>query len=73
MRIYVRVKPGAKQSGVQQIGVDRYVVEVNAPAKDNKANIRLLTILAEYFGVPKTQIRFVSGLTVRDKVLTIGQ
>jgi len=71
MRISVRVKPGAKNSLVTAISSQEYVVEVDAPAKENKANLRLLEIMADYFQVPKTSIRFIAGVKSRDKILQI--
>lgn len=73
MTIYVRVKPGSKQSQVLQVDENHYVVLVDAPAKDNKANLRLISLLAEHFKVPKTGVVFVSGVRSRDKVLTINR
>lgn len=71
MRITVHVTPNARKVQVTKRSADEYSVLVDAPAKDNKANIRLISILADYFNVPKSTIGYVSGIRSRTKTLTI--
>lgn len=71
VRIKVLVKPGVKVSKIEKTSEGEYTVWVDAPAKENKANIRLLNILSEYLQVPVSSIRFVSGVKGRVKVLEI--
>ncbi len=79
MKIFVRAKPGAKVPRVEEItglfktGKDRqFVVAVKEPAKEGKANRAIERALSEYFNVPVSRIRIVSGQTSRDKVIEIG-
>ena len=44
----------------------RLVVEVGAPAKDNKANLELVRFLSKELKMP---LRIKSGLTSKNKVL----
>lgn len=67
----VKVSPNSKKSKVEEIaGV--LMVKVNAPAKEGKANKKLVEILSKHFSKPKSSIRIVKGLTSKNKVIEIG-
>lgn len=70
--ISVSVKPQAKIETVTQIGASEYRVAVKATPHDGKANIAVVKLLAEYFSVPKSQIKIVRGHAAKRKILTIG-
>lgn len=75
VRLTVRVYPAAKRSTVGgAYGSSEppvLVVRVAAPAVDGKANEAVLTCLADAFRVPRRQVRIVSGLRNRTKVVEI--
>lgn len=71
MIIPVRVKPNSKEAGVTRQG-DIYVVKVDAPATDGRANERLVEILAGHFRVKKSQIVIKRGRASRNKVVEIS-
>lgn len=71
MHITVRVKPNTKVASVERAEDGAYVVRVDAPPRDGKANERLVEILATHFRVPKNVIRIVIGKTSREKVIEI--
>lgn len=71
MEISVRVTPNARLPGVVKADDGSYNVKVNAPAREGKANQRLIEILAAHFDVPKSRIRIVKGLNGRNKVVEI--
>ncbi|PIR87042.1 MAG: hypothetical protein COU11_02315 [Candidatus Harrisonbacteria bacterium CG10_big_fil_rev_8_21_14_0_10_49_15] len=73
MRIIVQVRANAKQAKVDCLGNDTYKVWVDAPAKENKANLRLIEIMSRHLGVPFGAIRFVSGMTSKMKVLEVRE
>ncbi len=72
MEINVLVKPNAKYSQVIRITKYDYKVSVDAPAKDGKANKRLIEILAEHFEVPRSYISIVRGFKSKRKVIRVG-
>ncbi len=45
------------------------IVKVKAPAKDNKANMAVLKVLKKHF---KRDVRFISGLTSKRKIVEIS-
>ena len=69
--IIVRVATGAKEARVTKTGEDSYEVRVDAKAVSGRANKRLLEILSEHFGVPKSRISIVRGTKSRDKVVSL--
>jgi len=72
VKVKVKVVPNSKKAKVEQTeggGILR--VNVDAPAKEGKANKRLVEILAKYFSKPKTSIRIVKGQTSKNKVVEI--
>jgi len=46
-------------------------VFITAPAKNGKANIALIKLLAEYFNVAPSAISLIKGAKSRQKVLEI--
>lgn len=72
MRIRVRVKPRAKEERIEGFSPDgTLVVRVAAPPERGKANERLVRILAEAFGVARSEVRVVAGHKSRDKVVEV--
>ena len=70
IKIQVKVSPNSREQGVKEIeGVLR--VKVCAPAKEGKANKRLVEILAKHFAIPKSSISIVKGLTSKSKVIEL--
>ena len=71
MLIRVHVTPNSKGASVAKVGETDFEVRVDERATDGKANRRLLELLSEYFGVPKSKIVIVRGAKSRDKILEI--
>lgn len=66
----VRVTPHAKQNKVvENDGVLRVYTTV-AP-ENGRANSAVIELLADYFDVPKSRIKILKGLAVRDKVVAV--
>lgn len=72
IRIHVRVKPGASRNRVGgRYGGDALVVAVQAPAVDGRATRAALRDVARALGCSPSDVRLVSGVTSRSKVLDI--
>ena len=71
MRINIVVIPNSKISEVIKIDENNYKIRVDAPAVENKANKRLIEILAEYFNVQKSSIKILKGFKNRNKIVDI--
>lgn len=70
MKIRVEVKPNSKRTAVEVVE-DHLVVRVKEPPKEGKANEAVLRAIAEHFGVPKRDVRLVSGEAARHKVIEV--
>lgn len=70
-RIHVTVKPRARKSEVAQTATGEYRVSVRAPARDGKANLELIEILAMHFNLPRSSLKIVRGHSARRKLIEI--
>ena len=72
MKIQVKVKPNSKTDEVSREG-DSFIVKVKQPPKEGKANQAVIKLLAEHFGVPRSQISILSGSKSRNKVIEVAE
>jgi uncharacterized protein (TIGR00251 family) len=70
MKIRVKVKPNSRIEEVIQEG-DSFTVRVKEPPKEGKANEAVIKLLAEHFGVPKSQVRILIGFKSKNKVVEV--
>lgn len=70
MIVQAKVKPGAKnQKIVESDG--GLIVYLHARAHDGEANAALVKILADYYGVSKSQVEIIRGQKSHQKVVEI--
>lgn len=82
MKIKVKVKLKAKEEKCEKIGEPPHIIMcggendfavfVKETPIEGRANEAVIRILAKYFGVSKSQIKIVSGLKSRQKVIEIS-
>jgi len=70
MKIKIKVKPNSLEQKIERISENEYFASLESSADKNKANIELLKLLKKYF---KKEIRIVSGLTSRDKIIEVKE
>jgi uncharacterized protein len=70
--IAVRAQPGAKRNGVVGVRNDRLRVAVQAPPDKGRANDAIIEVLAEFFGVRRSQVELIAGPTNRDKTFRVN-
>ena len=71
MRINVKVKPNARKNEVKQIDANNFEVLTTATPENGKANKSVIEVLAKFFRIGKTKIKFISGATSKNKVFEI--
>jgi hypothetical protein len=71
MKISVKVKPNAKQEKIEKVNESHFLVSVKEKPQEGKANKAVIKILAEYFGVPQSQVVLLKGQTSREKIYEI--
>jgi uncharacterized protein YggU (UPF0235/DUF167 family) len=70
MKISVFVKPNSRQAKIQKTE-NGYIAYVKEAPVENKANLAVIKLLSEYFNTPKSQIRIISGLKSKRKLLNL--
>jgi uncharacterized protein (TIGR00251 family) len=65
------IKPNTQKIGFQGIHEQRLIVGTKAKAKEGEANQALLEFLANYFKIPKSHIKLISGTQSRYKCIHI--
>ncbi len=68
----VRVIPKSKREGGEREG-DLLVVKVKDPPVSGKANRRLIEVLSDYLGIPKSKIEVVRGQRSREKIIKVDE
>ena len=70
MIINVKVKPNSLKDEVVKIADGDYEISVREPAEDNRANIRVINLLAKEFGVSYDKIK-IKNPKSRKKIVEI--
>jgi uncharacterized protein len=71
VRLRVSVKPGAREETVRREPDGSLRVSVKARAQEGAANVAVVKAVARFLGVPKSQVRIVSGFSSRTKMLEV--
>ena len=71
MKIEIRVKANAKKTEIEKQANGTFVVKVKELAKEGKANAAVIETLAAYFGIPKSSVSILHGLTRHNKLIEI--
>ena len=70
MKILIKVKPNSRTEEIIKEG-DIFVVRVREPPREDKANQAVIKLLAKHFGVPRNQIRILSRLRSKNKMIEL--
>jgi hypothetical protein len=73
MKIKITVKPRSSQRKLLPVdnSNQEFIAYLNAPPIDGKANEELISLISDYFQVPKSKLLFKSGLKSRQKIVEI--
>jgi uncharacterized protein (TIGR00251 family) len=71
LKIYVRVKPNAKQEKTEKVGERDFSVWVKEKPQEGKANKAVIKVLSEYFEVPQSRIILLKGQSSKEKIFEI--
>lgn len=72
MRIYLSVVANSSQRKIEKMANGNYKINLKAVPEKGKANKELLGLLADYFEVPKNQIKIIGGKTSSRKIVEIN-
>jgi len=71
MKIFVKVKPKAREEKVEKVDDVNFRVSVKQSPEKGKANLATIRALADYFNISQSKISIVSGSTSRLKIIEI--
>jgi uncharacterized protein (TIGR00251 family) len=70
-RLRLRVSPGARSNAIVGRHGEGWKLRVTAAPEDGKANEAVLRLLAERVGLPRVNLKLVSGPSSRDKIVEL--
>ena len=73
MKIFVQVKPRAREERVIKISDTNFKVWVREIPEKDKANRAVVRALAEYFNISQANIKIISGSTSKLKIIEITE
>lgn len=71
MKIFVEARTNMYENSIKKISETNFKVSVTEPAIKGKANRAIIVLLAEHFGVAKSQVMLVSGFSSKNKVFEV--
>jgi uncharacterized protein (TIGR00251 family) len=71
MRLKVRVIPNAKKSEFSGERGEEWILRLNAPPVDGKANKAAIEFIAAYLNAPRSAVSLVAGEKSRHKIFEI--
>lgn len=72
MKIFVKVRPGAKEERVKKIDDNHFSVAVKEPPKEGRANAATAKAIGRYFEVPPSRVKIISGHASREKIVEVA-
>jgi len=72
MYIKVRAFPSAPKESVDKMSDDTFTISVKEPAEDNRANRRIIELVAKQFGISTSSVRIISGHHSPGKILSVS-
>ena len=68
----VRVQARASRNEIIGVENERLKIRTTATPTDGKANAAVVRLLADYFQVPKSRLRLISGVRARNKRFSLS-
>lgn len=70
--LHVKVKPGARNSSLEQLLDGTWAAQLKAPPVDGKANAELIALVAARFGCRKAAVTIKAGASGRTKLVSVA-
>lgn len=71
MKLFVKIKPRAKQEKIKQLDEAHFEVSVTEAPEKGRANDAVIKALAEHLKISQSRIFIISGHTSKQKVIEI--
>ncbi len=70
--IKVKVFPNSRKQEIIIKSDNEFIVKVRAKPKQGQANKELITVLASYLKIPKSEMKLIKGAKQRNKIIEIA-
>lgn len=67
----IQVKPNARQQRIEKTESGLWIVHLQSPPTDGKANQELIRLLAQEIGVPRSSLHIKAGSRGRRKLVEV--
>ena len=71
MKIFVKIKPNAKEEKIKKLSETNFEICVKEPPMKGRANAAVVKALAQQFGVPVSSVNIIIGHSSRQKIVEI--
>lgn len=71
MLIHVKVTTDANKETLEKVRDTSFKISVKEPAKENRANRRMIEILTKHFNISASKIKIITGHHMPGKILEI--
>lgn len=71
MLIHAKIYADAKKDEVVKTSDTSYDIYVREPREENRANVRMIELLARYFVIPRNKVRILTGHHQPSKIIDI--
>lgn len=71
MKILVKVKSGAREEKVENLGGNNFLVSVRQRPEKGLANKAVIKLIAKYFKLAPTTVKIISGHSSKQKIIKI--
>lgn len=71
MKIFVKVKTGAKKDEISKISETEYMVCVKDIPEKGKANMKVIELVSKHLNISKNLVRIKIGKTSHNKILEV--
>lgn len=72
MLLKLKVFAGSKKEFISRLAEDKFEIHVKEQPEQNKANRRVVELLATYFSVPTGKVKIITGHKSPKKVIDIS-
>lgn len=71
LTLSIKAKPSSKRRELVQQSKNSFIAYLKSPPVDGKANAELISLLSDYFQVPKSSISIKAEFSSSQKLVTI--